>query len=189
MEVTELLVRYSSGDNSVSESLFQLVYQELKRLAVHYMKNEKGTVSLQPTVLVHEAYLRMVGDTEMHYENRNHFFATAAQQMRRLLIDHARHRLAQKRGSGEQKLTFNEEVHQVGNTDEDQEQLLLLDGVLKQFEKIDPRKAKLVELRYFAGLTIEETAEVMELSPATIKREWLLAKAWLLNELSKGEDG
>ena len=181
-QVTELLNAWQEGRQGAVDELMPLVYQELRKLARSYMRNERPDHTLQATALVNEAYLRLMGQKSVQWENRKHFFGIASQLMRRILVDHARKRTAGKRGGADTLIPFEED--QVAPTG--QPDLVELDAALDALTKIDPDQAKLVEFRYFTGLTIDETAKVLELSPATVKREWIVAKAWLRRELRRG---
>jgi RNA polymerase sigma-70 factor, ECF subfamily len=162
--------------------LMPIVYRELRRLAAHYMRQERAEHTLQPTALVHEAYLRLVGQTDRNWQNRAHFFAVAAQAMRTVLIDYARANLARKRGGGQVQV----ELDQALNTAAPQPQAVLaLDGALRRLEDIDQRASRVVELRWFVGLSVEEAAHVMGISEKTVRREWNFAKAWLQAELDR----
>jgi RNA polymerase sigma factor (TIGR02999 family) len=183
-DVTQLLVNWSNGDKEALEDLTPLVYAELRRLANRYLRRERPDHTLQSTALVHEAYLRLIDGNSVQWQNRAHFFAVSAQLIRHILIDHARARQAGKRGSGGLKLSLDEAIATPGEKDMD---LVALDDALKDLAKIDPDQSRIVELRFFAGLSIEETAEVVGVSPATVKREWTTAKAWLAREISRGE--
>ena len=181
-EVTQLLIKLTDGNESALENLLPLIYDELRRLASSYLRRERKDHTLQPTALVHEAYLKLVDQTQVQWQNRAHFFGVAAQIMRRLLVDHARRHTADKRGGEAEKLPLEEEILVVAGGAANQEksvELLALDEALENLEKIDPRKSRIVELRYFSGLSVEETAEVIGVSPVTVKREWRMAKAWL----------
>lgn len=181
-EVKRLLTQLSGGDRTAVDELLPLVYDELRRLARGYLRRERPGHTLQTTALVHEAYLRLVGQEEAHWESRVHFFALAAQVMRRILIDHARARQADKRGAGEFNLSLDEAINL---TDERAAELVALDDALQTLASFDPEQAQLVELRYFGGLTIEETAAALEVGTATVIRQWRLARAWLYDELKK----
>ena len=181
--LTKLLIDWSNGDQSALDQLTPLVYDELRRLARHYMIRERPGHLLQTTALVHEAYLRLIDQTQVHWQNRAHFFAIAAQMMRRILVDHARGQLYAKRGGGARRISLDR-VSVV--SEERAADVIALDDVLNGLAEIDPQQSRVVELRFFGGLTVEETAEVLGLSPATVKREWSAAKAWLQQELSKG---
>lgn len=181
-DVTLLLSRVSEGDNSAPGKLLELVYDDLRHLAGAYMKDERGDHTLQATALVHEAYLRLVDWENVTWENRAQFFAVAAQVMRRVLVDHARARNAAKREGSQQKLAIDDAV---SFADEKEFDVLALEEALVSLEKLDPRQAKIVELRFFGGLSIEEVAHVLKLSETTVKREWTIAKAWFQRELSR----
>ncbi len=179
--VTQLLVDWGNGDRQALEKLTPLVYQELKRLATRHLRRERREHTLQSTALVHEAWLRLIDQNHVHWQNRAQFFGIAAEMIRRILIDHARNRQAAKRGDGAIKLSLDEALGAPDRRDFD---LVALDDALKDLGKLDPKQGQLVELRFFAGLSIEESAEVLGVSPATVKREWAVAKAWLYRELS-----
>ncbi len=181
-EVTQLLVEWSNGDKAALDKLMPLVHAELRRLAHRYMSRERPGHTLQTTALVNEAYVRLVNRKDVHWQNRAHFFAIAAELMRTILVDHARSHAYAKRGGGAQKIELDEAMIV---SQERAAEVVALDDVLKELAKIDPQQSRIVELRFFGGLTIEETAEVFGLSPATIKREWSTAKAWLYHELAK----
>jgi RNA polymerase sigma factor (TIGR02999 family) len=181
-EVTQLLIEWSNGDKAALDKLIPLIHQELRRLAHHYMSRERAGHTLQTTALVDEAYVRLVNRKDVHWENRAHFFAIAAQLMRSILVDHARSHAYAKRGGGARKISLDETVIV---SQQRAAEVVALDDVLKELAIFDPQQSRIVELRFFGGLTIEETAEVLSLSPATIKREWSTAKAWLYHELAK----
>lgn len=183
-DVTQLLVNWSNGDQSALEQLMPLVYGELRRLAGAYLRRERVDHTLQSTALVHEAFLRLVNQRDVEWRSRAHFYGIAAQMIRRILVDHARSQHAEKRGSGAVKLALDEAlaVPQQPGSDLD---LLSLDDALHRLAELDGRQSRIVELRFFTGLSIEETAEVMQLSPATIKREWNSARAWLFREVTR----
>jgi len=178
-DVTQLLARLTGGDPQVLNTLLSLVYDELRLLARSYLQRERSDHTLQSTALVHEAYLRLV-DQNVSWQNRAHFFGIAAQMMRRVLVDHARSRNAAKRGDGVCRVTLNEDLMGAGQRDVN---VIALDRALTDLAAFDPRQSRIVELRFFAGLSIEDTAEVLKISPATVKREWAMAKAWLHREL------
>lgn len=184
-DVTMLLNAWSDGKQDALDELMPLVYQELRKLARSYLRAERPEHTLQPTALVNEAYLRLVDQKNVRWENRRHFFGIAAQLMRRILVDHARKRQSDKRGGGEALIPF-EEAKGVPVKARD---LVALDDALKDFATIDPRSAKIVELRQFGGLSIDETADVLEISPATVKRDWTVAKAWLRRATLRGQRG
>ena len=181
-DVTELLIEWSNGDKAALDKLMPLIHEELRRLAHHYMSHERPGHTLQTTALVNEAYLRLVNRKGVHWQNRAHFFAIAATLMRSLLVDHARSHAYAKRGGGAHKIELDEAMIV---SQERAAEVLALDDVLKKLASFDPQQSRIVELRFFGGLTIEETAEVLDLSTATIKREWTAARAWLYRELSK----
>jgi len=183
-EVTALLLAWSQGDPSALEKLTPLVYQELHRLARGYMGREHAGHTLQTTALVHEAYLRLIDSSRVRWQNRAHFFAVAAQLMRRILVDFARSRHQLKRGGEAPRVSLSEAFEVAGEKDAD---LVALDDALQNLASVDLRKSRVVELRFFGGLSVEETAEVLQVSPDTVMRDWRLAKLWLLRELSKGE--
>lgn len=180
--ITALLVEYKKGDKKALEALLPQVYDHLHRLAVGYMRRENARHTLQPTALVHEAFLRLVEGAEVDWQNRTHFFAVAASLMRRILVDHAKAKKAAKRGGGGVHIAFDEKIHWRADDEPD---VLVLDRALKRLSKVDPRQGQVVEMRYFGGLSIEETAEALDASPATIKRDWAAAKLWLYRELNK----
>jgi RNA polymerase sigma-70 factor (ECF subfamily) len=180
-DVSALLRAWSGGDRSALDKLTPIVYDELRRLARYYMSRERTGNSLQATALVNEAYLRLVDYTHMRWENRAHFFAVSAQLMRRILVDHARlHNV--KRGAGFQHVDL-EDTAIVGGGDEN---LVVLDEALQALARFDPRKAQVVELRFFGGLSVEETAEILKVSAVTVMRDWSTARAWLYREINGG---
>jgi RNA polymerase sigma factor (TIGR02999 family) len=183
-EVTQLLGAWSGGDEGALAKLIPLVQPELHRLAHHYMSRERAGHTLQTTALLDEAYLLLVDHTKRNWQNRTHFVAAAAQLMRRIMVDHARERHALKRGGGPLKVTLDEAA---AVTETRSEELLALDDALERLAGLDLRKSQIVELRYFGGLTVEETAEFLKLSQRTVEREWNMAKAWLYRALSGGE--
>jgi RNA polymerase sigma factor (TIGR02999 family) len=178
-EVSRLLTEWSKDDPAARDTLVAIVYEELRRLAHHYMHGERVHHTLQTTALVNEAYLRLTDLTRMQWRDRAHFFAMAATLMRRVLVDHARDRARDKRGGGVVFTTLQDEQMAAPSTID----ALALDEALDRLAAIDPLHARIVELRYFAGLTIEETAEALRISPATVKREWTWARAWLYHQL------
>jgi RNA polymerase sigma factor (TIGR02999 family) len=171
----------SGGDRQSLDSLLPVVYQELRRLAAAYIRNEKPGQTLQPTALVHEAYLRLMKDRPERWQNRAHFCAIAAHSMRQILIERARARNAQKRWGDKARVTLDEALVHGGEQSVD---LLALDSALERLAALDPEQARIVELRFFGGLTVEETAEALGVSPATVKRHWTVARAWLARELA-----
>ena len=182
-EITGLLEQLRSGDGKAATRLMDLVYPELRRLAQRYMRRERPNHTLQATALVHEAYLRLFGSGPMEWQNRAHFFAVAAQQMRRILVDHARTLDARKRGGGDIKVSLEDAKELSVKPDQD---LVALDETLKRLEALDSRAARVVELRFFGGLTEKEAAEVMGVSVATLKRDWEFARAWLFDQFRPG---
>jgi RNA polymerase sigma-70 factor, ECF subfamily len=183
-DVTVLLRELSDGGGRAPEALLPLVYDELRKLAHSYLQNERPGHTLQATALVHEAYIRLVDWKNVSWQNRAHFFAVAAQLMRKILVDHARAKKAEKRGGEHQRLALDEAVSYPARRDID---LLALDDALRSLEELDNLQANIVELRFFGGLTIEETAHALGISPATVKREWTVAKAWLHREISRND--
>ena len=182
-EVTRLLIKWNKGDRDAFEELIPVVYEELKRLARRYMGRERFDHTLQTSALINEAYLRLVNQQGVEWQDRKHFFAVAAQIMRHILIDQARRYQYAKRGAGAEKVPLDEaeslRAHRAG-------ELLALEDALRQLDAVDARKCRVVELRFFGGLTVEETAEVLDLAPITVMREWRAAKAWLHQELGGG---
>src|SRR3989440_6576254 len=181
-EVTRLLLDWSKGNQAALDKLMPLVDRELHRLAHHYMRNEKPGHTLQTTALVNEAYLRLVNQKHVHWKNRAHFFALSAQLMRRILVDHARKRNYAKRGGDAQQISFDEAMVVSRERGAD---LIALDDALDRLAAIDPRKSKVVELRFFGGLSVDETAEALQISAVTVMREWRMAKAWLYSSLNE----
>ena len=180
-DVTQLLVAWGNGDQAARDQLMSVVYDELHRLARRYMRRESPGHTLQTSALVNEAFLRLVDQQNVHWQNRAHFFGIAAQMMRRILVDYARSRGTTKRGAGAVKLTFGEGMIV---SDERNAEIVAVHEALEQLSQIDSRKGQIVELRFFGGLSIEETAEVLGVSPGTVMRDWTLAKAWLRREMS-----
>lgn len=182
-DVTQLLAAWRDGDQEALDKLMPLVYDELRRIAGRYMKRERAGHTLQTTALVNEAYLRMVGHQNVDWQNRAHFFGVAASVMRHLLVDRARANGRVRRGANPQQVTLDEGVV---ISEQKGEELLALDEALTKLNEIDERKVRIVELRFFSGLSAEETAEVLGVSEITVKRDWLKAKAWLYRELTVG---
>jgi RNA polymerase sigma factor (TIGR02999 family) len=182
-DVTQLLGQWQGGDREALNALTPLVYNELRRLAQSYINRERANHTLQGTALVHEAYLRLIDQRQVEWRSRNHFFALAAELIRRILVDHARAKVAAKRGGRNVKLSFEDAMEPAVNEDLD---LVALDDALQLLARTDPQQSRIVELRYFAGLKIEETAEVLQISPATVKRDWTVAKAFLKREMLRG---
>jgi len=183
-QVSQLLMAWRGGDLDAFDRLMPMVYEELRRLAHRYMRRAPAGQTLQTTALVHEAYLRLAGHGNVDWQNRAHFFAVCSQVMRSLLVDRARSRYAIKRGGGLRQVELNDATAQIAIQDE---KILALDQALDRLAAIDPRKTRIVEMRYFGGMSVEETAEVLELSPITIKREWSKARAWLYREMGQSE--
>ena len=179
-DVTTLLIDWSQGDRSALDRLMPLVYGELHQLAEHYMSREDPAHTLQSTALVHEAYLKLIDQQRVQWKNRAQFFGVAAQMLRRILVDHARIAKAQKRGGEARKLSLDEAVDAPEARDLD---LVALDDAMNALAQIDAQQSRVIELRFFGGLTVEETAEALDISPATVKRDWVTAKAWLFREL------
>jgi RNA polymerase sigma factor (TIGR02999 family) len=180
-DATTLLVHWSNGDERARDRLMPLVYDELRRMARRYMRSEDAGHTLQPTALVHDAYFRLVDQKRVKWQNRAHFFGVAAQIIRRILVDHARARHRLKRGGASFKVTLTPDLVAVEQTNLD---LVRLDDALNQLAALDPRQSRIVELRYFSGLSIGETAEILNISPATVKREWTMARSWLQREIT-----
>ena len=181
-DVTRLLIDWGNGNEAARDELLPLIYSELRRLAERYLNRERPGHTLQPTALVHEAYIRLVEQTHPEWKNRSHFFAVAAQVMRQVLVDHARRNQAAKRGAGAWHVSLDECV---SFSDERSANVLALDEALNSLEAFDSRKSRIVELRFFGGLSLEETSEVVGLSLATIGRELRVAEAWLYREMSR----
>jgi len=181
--VTQLLLQWNGGDEAALDQLLPLVYDELRLLAEHYFRAERGSHTLQSTVLVHETYFKLIDQSRVQWQNRAHFFGVASRLMRRILVDHARSHRAAKRGYGH-RLTLVDALATSAPRGVD---LIALDDALAELAKLDPRQSRVVELRFFGGLTIRETAEVLSISVATVKREWGMAKAWLFGRLAAGE--
>lgn len=184
-DVTRLLVAWGNGDTSAADQLLPLVYDELHQVAARAMRRENEGHTLQPTELINEVYLRLVDQSRANWENRSQFFGVVAQVMRRILVDHARARISEKRGGGARAVTLDD-VHDaaVASVTSGTVDILALHEALEKLEAFDPDQARVVELRYFTGLNIEETALAMGVSPATVKREWAVARAWLRRELT-----
>lgn len=181
-EITQLLIAWNQGDQSARDELTPLIYDELRRLARGYLRRERINHTLQPTALVHEAFLRLIDQSKVNWQNRAHFFGAAARLMRQILINHAEARRAAKRGGEAERISLNDVDHFAVGREID---LIALNEALNNLERIDPQQGQIVEMRYFSGLTIEEIAEVMGVSPATVKREWSTARAWLRRELTR----
>jgi RNA polymerase sigma factor (TIGR02999 family) len=181
-QVTELLHRWVGGDEKAKDALVPLVYDELRRVARRCLIGQRPDHTLQSTALVHEVYLRLVSQESVRWENRIHFFAVAAQQMRRILVDHARKKGAEKRGGGRVTVTLNEQLTPATQRDLD---VIALDDALNELSRMNPQHSRIVEMRFFAGLSIEEAAQALGVSPATVKRDWTVARAWLYRELTR----
>jgi len=184
-DVTVVLEQMRNGDKNAADKLLPLVYDEFRALARHYLAQERANHTLQPTALVHEAYMKLVDQTRVDWQGRSHFFAVAAQAMRRILVDHARSRQRDKRGGGRARVILDEAVALSPQKDED---VLALDEALERLAALDPRQAKVVELRFFGGLSVEEVAEALGVSKRTVEGDWTFARAWLSREL-RDEDG
>ena len=183
--VHELLAKWNAGDQQALEALVPLVYRELHGLAHHYLRGERSGHTLQTTALIHEAYLRLVKQGPFHTKNRMHFVAVAATLMRQMLVDHGRRYRAAKRGA-DCRVKLDDDIDPVKSQDID---VLVLDDALNQLAQRDPQQSRIVELRFFAGLTVEETATVLDISAATVKRDWSMARAWLSRQMKRGEGG
>jgi len=182
-EVTQLLVAWSSGDQRALDKLMPLIYAELRQMARRHMKRQREGHTLQTTALINEAFLKLVNQPEKHWQNRAHFFGVASQAMRQVLVDYARSRRYAKRGGGERPVSLDEAAV---ITEERAAELVELDDALKALARVDLRKSQIVEMRYFGGLSVKETADVLKVSPDTVMRDWRLAKTWLLREMSGG---
>lgn len=181
-EITRLLIAWNRGDTNARDELAPLIYDELRRLARGYLRHERPGHTLQPTALVHEAFLRLIDQSQVNWQNRAHFFGAAARLMRQILINHAEARRAAKRGGAAERVPLDGVDRFAAAPEID---LAALDEALRRLERLDPQQGRIVELRYFGGLTVEEIAEVIGVSPATVKRDWSLARAWLRRELSR----
>jgi len=184
--VSELLLHWGNGDREALEAILPLVYNELRRLARYHLKQQRPNHTLQTTALVHEAYLRLAQEKSPHVENRAHFLGIAAQLMRWILVDYERNRRAAKRGAGATRVTLDHSIAAAGSAGRAVD-LLALDEALCRLAKMDAQQSQIIELRYFGGLTIEDTSEFLGISPATVKRSWASARAWLLREMGRGE--
>ena len=185
-EITQLLKAWSGGDESALERLTPLVYARLRRLAWHYVRRERSGLSLQGTALVHELYLRLLDAPDIEWHDRAHFYAVAANVMRRILVDAARSRGAVKRGGQAERVdASNVDLDSIAAADERATEVCALDDALTTLAALDPRRAKVIELRFFGGLTVEETAEALDVAPQTVMRDWKIAKAWLARELDR----
>ncbi len=184
-DVTLVLEQMRKGDKNAADKLLPLVYDEFRALARHYLAQERANHTLQPTALVHEAYMKLVDQTRVDWQGRSHFFAVAAQAMRRILVDHARSRQRDKRGGGRARVVLDEAVALSPQKDED---VLALDECLERLAALDARQAKVVELRFFGGLSVEEVAEALGVSKRTVEGDWTFARAWLSRELRKDDE-
>jgi len=185
--VTRLLVQWSAGDEAALDELTALLYRELRSLAQRHLRRERSNHTIQRTALVHEAFVRLIHQDSVDWRSRGHFFALASTIMRRILVDHARARLTSKRGAGQEVQSLEEiDDDTADETADSDENITAIDGALTRLAAVDDRQVQIVQMRYFGGLTIEETAQALDISEATVKREWTLARAWLKRELSKG---
>jgi RNA polymerase sigma-70 factor (ECF subfamily) len=184
-QISQLLARYSNGDQAALDQLMPLVYGQLRKMAKRYMRAQPVGHTLQTTALIHEAYLKLVGHEEKRWQNRAHFFGVAAQAMRHILVDYARARHAAKRGGEAREVSFDEAAVV---TAERAAEVVALDDALDGLADLAPRQSRVVELRYFGGLSVEEAAAVLKVSPETVKRDWRMAKVWLLRELQRNKD-
>ena len=181
-EITERLIAWGGGDRSALDQLLPVVYQELRRMAGNYLRQENPGHTLQPTALVHEAWLRLIDQARVDWRNRAQFFGLAAQMMRRILVDHAKAKHREKRGGEAVKLSLDDVINL---SQERAADLLALDDALVELTRVDGRKSRVVELRYFGGFSVEETAQILGVSPETVMRDWKLAKAWLYQQISR----
>jgi RNA polymerase sigma factor (TIGR02999 family) len=182
-DVTQLLLAWNNGDRGALDRLMPVIYHELRRLARRQMRGEDAGPSLQATALVNDVYIRLIDQKQVNWQNRAHFFGAAAQIIRRLLVDHARARHRLKRGGDALHIALNEEISVAASADVD---VVALDNALIRLAQLDPQQERIIELRFFTGLSIKETAEAMNISPATVKRDWITARAWLYRELTSG---
>lgn len=183
-QITALLVDWSKGDEVALEQLMPLVYEELRRMARGYMRRQPSGHTFQTTELIHEAYLKLAKHDDRNWQNRAHFFGVAAKAMRHILVDYARSKSSRKRGGWQEKITLADDVETTNNSSKE---IVALDDALKNLERIDARRGRVVELKFFAGLTVEEIAEVLKISPKTVNRDWQFARTWLLRELASVE--
>jgi RNA polymerase sigma-70 factor, ECF subfamily len=182
-QITQMLKQWSEGNQNVLDTLMPLVYEELRRQASRYLRRERPDHTLQTTALIHEAYLKLIDQRRVDWQNRSHFFAIASQAMRRILVDHARERHREKRGGAAENLPIEEAAYVA--SDEKGVDLVALDEALTRLAEFDERQARVVELRYFSGLSIDETADVLGVSNVTVRRDWNMAKAWLHQQISR----
>ncbi|HEX8369041.1 MAG TPA: sigma-70 family RNA polymerase sigma factor [Pyrinomonadaceae bacterium] len=183
LQITQLLKKWSEGNQEVLDKLMPLVYEELRRQASRYRRRERANHTLQTTALIHEAYLKLIDQNQVEWQNRTHFFAIAAQAMRRILVDYARERNRDKRGGAAENLPLEEAAFVV--SEEKNVDLVALDEALNRLAEFDERQARVVELRYFSGLSIDETADILGISNVTVRRDWNMAKAWLHRQITK----
>src|SRR5262252_7488730 len=183
-EITERLIAWGAGDRAAFDQLLPIVYQELRRMAGNYLRQENPGHTLQPTALVHEAWLRLIDQTRVDWRNRAQFFGVAAQMMRRILVDHAKAKHREKRGGDAVKLSLDDAINL---SQERAADLLALDEALGELTRVDERKSRVVELRYFGGFGVEETAQILGVSPETVMRDWKMAKAWLYQSIRRGD--
>jgi RNA polymerase sigma factor (TIGR02999 family) len=184
-DITSLLLDWSRGNREALNQLAPLIYDELHRMASRQLRRERNEHTLQSTALVHEVYLKLIDQQRVQWQDRSHFFAVASQMIRRILVDHARAHRSAKRGGGKTRLEFDESIALPGQRDAD---LLALDDAMDSLARVDARQSRIVELRFFGGLSIEEASEVLEVSPATVKRDWIVAKAWLYRQLARNAE-
>ena len=180
-QITRLLVEWGNGNQTALENLMPLVYDELRRMARRFMRRQSAGHTFQTTELIHEAYLKIAKSSEQNWQNRAHFFGVAAQAMRHILVDYARSKHSRKRGGWQEKVTLDDSF---AVSSQNSDEVILLDDAMKELAALDNRKAQVVELKYFGGLTTEEIAEVLKISPETVKRDWRFSRTWLLRELS-----
>lgn len=181
-DVTGLLIDLSRGENRAADEFLPIVYDELKRIARYYMSKERASHTLQATALVHETYLKLIDQKKVDWQNRAHFFGLASEIMRRILVNHARDRKAEKRGGEFQQVSLSLAINEIQQKDVD---ILVLNDALEELSKFDERKAKVVEMKFFGGLTTKEMCEVLQVSDATVEREWTFAKAWLFSKMKE----
>jgi RNA polymerase sigma-70 factor, ECF subfamily len=179
-EITERLIAWGAGDRAALDQLLPIVYQELRRMAGNYLRRENSGHTLQPTALVHEAWLRLIDQTRVDWRNRAQFFGVAARMMRRILVDHAKAKHREKRGGDAVKLSLDDLIN---SSQERAADILALNDALDELTRIDARKSRVVELRFFGGFSVEETAQILEVSPETVMRDWKMAKAWLYQQI------
>jgi RNA polymerase sigma factor (TIGR02999 family) len=180
-QITNLLIDWSKGDEFALQQLMPLVYEELRLMARRYMREQSPGHTMQATELIHEAYVKIARSEDQNWENRAHFFGVAARAMRHILVDHARSKSAQKRGGWQERVTLADDI---GTPNKNAKELVALDDALKSLEQIDERRSRVVELKFFGGLTVEEISEVLKISPETVNRDWKFARTWLLRELA-----